>query len=152
MWEHEMRKLNVMTVILVSAAFGATLGQAKAAQYGPRRAPFERLCAEQGGPSHHPELADRLAEDLDLNDAQKAAFKEFHDARRKSIEESKATLCANKPDLSSFEARLVFGQTFLEARLTALKTENPKLIAFYDSLDARQKEKFDRFRDRQGRE
>jgi hypothetical protein len=87
-----------------------------------------------------------------LNDAQKAAFKEFHEARRKSIEESKATLCANKPDLSSFEARLVFGQTFLEARPTALKTENPKLIAFYDSLDARQKEKFDRFRERQGRE
>src|ERR1700733_7845130 len=137
MWEHEMRKLNVTTLILVSAAFGATLGQANAAQYGPRRAPFERLCAEQGGPSHHAELADRLAEHLDLNDAQKAAFKEFHEARKKSIEDSKASLCANKPDLSSFEARLIFAQTFLEARLTALKAENPKLIAFYNSLDAR---------------
>jgi LTXXQ motif family protein len=147
-----MRKLNVTTLILVSAAFGASLGQATAAQYGFRKAPFENLCAERGGPSHHPELADRLAEYLDLNDAQKVTFKEFHEARRKSIEESKATLCANKPDLSSFEARLVFGQTFIEARLTALKIENPKLIAFYDSLDARQKEKFDRFRERQGRE
>jgi hypothetical protein len=28
----------------------------------------------------------------------------------------------------------------------------PKLVAFYNSLDARQKEKFDRFRDRHGRE
>jgi hypothetical protein len=93
-----------------------------------------------------------LTELLDLNDAQKAAFKEFHEARRKSLEDAKATLCANKPDLSSFEARLVFGQTFLEARLTALKAENPKLIAFYNSLDAHQKEKFDRFRDRRGRE
>jgi hypothetical protein len=28
----------------------------------------------------------------------------------------------------------------------------PKLVAFYNRLDARQKEKFDRFRDRHGRE
>ena len=146
-----MRKLNVSVLIVASAAVAATLGQA-VAQDGPRRAPFERLCAEQGGPSHHPELADRLAEYLDLNDAQKAAFKEFHDARRKSLEDSKAALCASKPDLSSFEARLVFGQAFLEARLAALKAENPKLIAFYNSLDAKQKEKFDRFRERHGRE
>jgi hypothetical protein len=145
-----MRKLSVSVMIVVSAAFAATLGRAEAAQDGPRGSPFERLCAERGGPSHHPELADRLAEYLDLNDAQRAAFKEFHDERKKSIEDSKAALCANKPDLSSFEARLVFGQTFLEARLTALKAENPKLIAFYNSLDARQKEKFDRFRERRG--
>jgi Spy/CpxP family protein refolding chaperone len=144
-----MRKPNVSTLIVAAAAFAVTLGPA-AAQNG--RAPFERLCAERGGPTHHPELADRLAEHLDLNDAQKAAFREFHEARRKSIEDTKATLCANKPDLSTFEARLVFGQTFLEARLNALKAENPKLIAFYNSLDARQKAKFDRFRERRGRE
>jgi hypothetical protein len=147
-----MRKLNVTVLILASTAFAATLGQAQAAQDGSHGAPFERLCAERGGPSHHPEMAGRLAERLDLNDAQKAAFKEFHEARRKSLEDTKATLCANKPDLSSFEARLVFGQNFLEARLTALKAENPKLIAFYNSLDAQQKEKFDRFRERSGRE
>jgi hypothetical protein len=145
-----MRKLNLSILIVASAAFAVALTQGAVAQDGPHRSPFERLCAERGGPSHHPELADRLAEHLDLNDAQKAAFKEFHDARKKSIEDSKAALCANKPDLSSFEARLVFGQTFLEARLAALKAENPKLIAFYNSLDARQKAKFDRFRERRG--
>jgi hypothetical protein len=79
-------------------------------------------------------------------------FKEFHEARRKSLEESKATLCASKPDLTSFEGRLAFSQAFVEMRLAALKAENPKLIAFYNSLDARQKEKFDRFRERHGRE
>jgi hypothetical protein len=97
-------------------------------------------------------MAGRLAEYLELNDAQMAAFKEFHEARRRSIEEAKATLCANNPDLSSFEARLNFSQTFVEARLTALRAENPKLVVFYNSLDARQKARFDRFRDRQGRE
>jgi len=146
-----MRKLNVSVLIVASAAFAATLGPA-AAQDEPRRAPFERLCAERNGPSHHPEMAGRIAEYLDLNDAQKAAFPEFHEARRKSLEDSKAALCANKPDLSSFEARLVFGQAFVEARLAALKAENPKLIAFYNSLDAKQKEKFDRFRERHGHE
>ncbi|MEO7026784.1 MAG: Spy/CpxP family protein refolding chaperone [Caulobacteraceae bacterium] len=145
-----MRKLYVTALIVAAAAFAATTGRAAAAHDG--RAPFERVCEDRGGPSHHPELADRLAQHLDLNDAQKAAFKEFHEARRKSIEDAKATLCANKPDLSSFEARLNFGQAFVEARLTALKAENPKLIAFYNSLDARQKEKFDRFRERHGRE
>jgi len=150
-WEHEMRKLTVSILIVASATFAATVGPA-VAQDGPRHAPFERLCAERGGPSHHPEMADRIAEYLNLSDAQKAAFKEFHEARRKSLEDSKAALCAGKPDLSSFEARLTFGQAFLEARLAALKTENPKLIAFYNSLDAKQKEKFDRFRDRHGRE
>ena len=147
-----MRKLNVTALVVASAAFAATLAQVEAAQGESGRAPFERLCAERGGPSHHPEMADRLADYLNLTDAQKAAFKEFHEARKKSIEDSKAALCANKPDLSSFEARLMFGQSFLEARLAALKAENPKLIAFYNSLDAHQKEKFDRFRERRGRD
>jgi hypothetical protein len=146
-----MRKLNVSVLIVASAAFAATLGPAAVAQDG-RRAPYERLCAERGGPTHHPEMADRIADELDLNDAQKAAFKEFHEARRKSLEDSKAALCASKPDLSSFEARLAFSESFLEARLAALKAENPKLIAFYNSLDAKQKEKFDRFRERHGHE
>jgi len=146
-----MRKLNV-SILIVASALAAAVTLPASAQDGPRRSPFERLCAGRDGPSHHPELAGRLAEHLDLTEAQRAAFKEFHDARKKSIEDSKAALCANKPDLSSFEARLAFGQAFLEARLAALKAENPKLIAFYNSLDARQKEKFDRFRERRDRE
>ena len=147
-----MRKLNVSVLIVASAALAATLGQAEARSDGPRHAPFERICAERGGPTHRPEMANLLAEYLDLNDVQKAAFKAFHDARKKSLEDAKATLCTNKPDLTSFEARLVFGQTLLEARLTALKAENPLLIAFYNSLDDRQKARFDRFRERRGRE
>ncbi|MGA2290256.1 Spy/CpxP family protein refolding chaperone [Bradyrhizobium sp.] len=144
--------VGTSTLIVASAAFAATLTQVAVAQGGSRHAPFERLCAERGGPSHHPEMADRIAEYLNLSDAQKAAFKEFHEARRQSLEDSKAALCASKPDMSSFEARLNFGQAFIEARLAALKAENPKLIAFYNSLDAKQKEKFDRFRERHGRE
>jgi hypothetical protein len=64
------------------------------------------------------------------------------------VETATTRLCASKPDLSSFEGRLVFHQAFLEDRLEAVKAENPKLIAFYKSLDADQKAKFDRFRER----
>ncbi|MGA9092061.1 MAG: Spy/CpxP family protein refolding chaperone, partial [Bradyrhizobium sp.] len=94
---------------------------------------------------------ERLASYLDLNDAQKAAYNEFKEARLKSLADSKTKLCAKEPDLSSFEERLNFSQNFLEARLDALKSENPKLIAFYNSLDAKQKKKFDKFRARTAR-
>ena len=60
-------------------------------------------------------------------------------------------LCATKPDLSSSEGRLGFHQAFLEDRLKAVKAENPKLVAFYKSLDAGQKSKFDKFRERMAR-
>jgi hypothetical protein len=40
----------------------------------------------------------------------------------------------------------------LKARLAALKVEHPKLLAFYKSLDADQKERFERFHSRRDRE
>jgi hypothetical protein len=52
------------------------------------------------------------------------------ETRTKALDEAKASLFAKKPDLSTFEERLVFGQSLLEAWLNALKAENPKLIAF----------------------
>ena len=97
-------------------------------------------------------VAERLALHLNLTDVQKAAYQEFVDARTKAVDDAKVTLCATKPDLSTFESRLTFHQHMLEARLAALKVENPKLLAFYSSLDASQKEKFDQFRRRRDRE
>jgi len=141
-----MQKLKVSALIVACLAFALSSAQAQAAQDG-NEAPFKRLCSERSQPSREGEFADWLARRLNLNDAQKAAFKDFQDARAKALADSKTKLCANKPDLSSFEARLVFGQTFHEARLEALKLENPKLIAFYNSLDDRQKKRFDKIRE-----
>lgn len=150
-----MKEVKVSALILALAAFAATfpaaLGQAQAAQGDHHSALFEHLCSRQSDPSPHHKLGERLADHLKLNDAQKAAYNEFKEARLKSLDDSKAKLCAKEPDLSSFEERLVFSQAFLEARLDALKAENPKLIAFYNSLDAKQKKKFDRFRARLAR-
>lgn len=141
-----MRKLKVSALLVACLALASASMPVHAAQ-DEKQAPFERLCSDPGGRSPEGKFADWLAERLNLNDTQKAALKEFHDARAKALADSKAKLCANKPDLSSFEARLVFGQTFHEARLEALKLENPKLIAFYNSLDDRQKKKFEKIRE-----
>ncbi|MGB9117123.1 Spy/CpxP family protein refolding chaperone [Bradyrhizobium sp.] len=146
-----MKQVKISALILAFAAFAAASGQAQAAQGDHHSALFEHLCSHQSNPSPHHKLGERLADHLKLNDAQKAAYNEFKEARLKSLDDSKAKLCAKEPDLSSFEERLVFSQAFLEARLDALKAENPKLIAFYNSLDAKQKRKFDRFRARMPR-
>lgn len=141
-----MKQVRVLALVAAFAALAAAPGQAQAAQGDHHSALFERLCSHQSDPSAHHKLGERLADHLNLNDAQKAAYNEFKEARLKSLEDSRAKLCAKEPDLSSFEERLVFTQSFLEARLEALKAENPKLIAFYNSLDDKQKKKFDKFR------
>jgi hypothetical protein len=113
---------------------------------------LERVCANNGDASRSAERiqrrADRLAEKLKLTDAQKAAYKDLTDTRAKLRADRKAELCANKPDLSTLEARLAFRQARLEARLADLKVEAPKLLAFYNSLDDRQKAAFDELRAR----
>ncbi len=143
-----MRKLTISTLMVACAALASTLGQAQATQAGKDaiKPPVERLCAGTSNQAEHEHYAKRLAERLKLTDAQKAAFKTFQDARIKSLADAKAVLCAKQPDLSSFESRLVFSQTFLEARLEALKAENPLLIAFYKSLDPQQQAEFDEMR------
>ncbi|MGO8913154.1 MAG: Spy/CpxP family protein refolding chaperone [Bradyrhizobium sp.] len=146
-----MKEVKVSALILAFAALAAASGQVQAAQGDHHSALFERLCSHRSDPSAHHKLGERLADHLNLNDAQKAAYNEFKEARLKSLDDSRAKLCAKEPDLSSFEERLVFTQSFLEARLDALKAENPKLIAFYNSLDAKQKKKFDKFRARTAR-
>ena len=107
---------------------------------------LQHVCSDTKSEAEHAKFVEWMDKRLNLNETQKANFKAFQDARAKSLADSKAKLCATPPDLSSFEARVVFGQTFMEARLEALKAENPKLIAFYNSLDEKQKMTFDEIR------
>jgi hypothetical protein len=150
--ELHMQYPNVSTLVIASALLVTGFGSAQAAKDGDSGSVYDRVCSAPTEHSHHHKMAERIAEHLKLTDAQKAAYKEFVDARTKGVDDVKVTLCATKPDLSTFESRLTFHQNMLEARLAALKVENPKLLAFYKSLDADQKEKFDRFRDRQDRQ
>jgi LTXXQ motif family protein len=148
--ESEMRKSILSAVVVAVAAGALTFGSAQAVERG--QGEFERICAPYPDrAAHEAKFAEFLGQRLKLNEAQKASFKDFQDARTKAVETATTRLCATKPDLSSFEGRLGFHQAFLEDRLEAVKAENPKLIAFYQSLDAGQKSKFDKFRDRVAR-
>ena len=147
-----MKYLNVSALVITSAVLAIGLGPALAEKGGDHGSVYDRVCAAPTEQGHHHKMGEQLAEQLNLTEAQKGAYKEFVGARTKAVDDAKATLCATKPDLSTFGSRLMFHQNMLDARLAALKVENPKLLAFYDSLDAGQKEKFDRFRSRRDSE
>jgi hypothetical protein len=86
---------------------------------------------------------DRLAKRLNLTDIQRAALKDLTDASASADSSAKASLCADKPDLSTTPGRMAFAEKTAETRLAALKEVEPKLQAFYDSLDPKQKKAFD---------
>ena len=86
---------------------------------------------------------DRLARRLNLTEPQKAALKDLTDASASAHASAKKSLCADKPDLSTAPGRLAFAEKMAEASLAGLKGVEPKLQAFYDSLDAKQKKAFD---------
>lgn len=148
-----MNKSNATALLFAAAVFAPGLVQATEKAQAPTKANaadarIERFCAQEHGKAEHEgKVSAALTEHLRLTDAQKAAFKEFEDTRAKAIDTVKTRLCASKPDTSTFEARLNLHRVFLEDRLEMLNAENPKLTAFYNSLDPDQKAKFDRIRE-----
>ena len=99
------------------------------------------ICSSEASPVVD---ADRLARRLNLTDPQKAALKELTDASA-SAEASakKSPLCTDKPDLSTTPGRIAFAEKMAEVRLAGLKAIDPKLQAFYDGLEEKQKKAFD---------
>ena len=141
-----MKKTKLSALIVAVTLLGGTSWQAQAAEGGHHSVLFERLCSKENNEARHHKIGERLAAQLKLTSAQQAAYDDFQQTRLKSIDDTKSKLCTKEPDLSSFQERLNFRQSFLEARLDAMKAENSKLLAFYDSLDDKQKRKFDDFR------
>ena len=86
--------------------------------------------------------ADRLARRLNLTDPQKSALRDLTDAFASADASAKKSLCADKPDLSTTPGRMAFAEKMAEIRLAGLKAIEPKLQAFYDTLDAQQKRAF----------
>ena len=87
--------------------------------------------------------ADRLARRLNLTDPQKAALKNLTDAAASANASAQKSLCADKLDLSTTPGRMAFAEKMADTKLAGLKAVEPKLQAFYDSLDAKQKKAFD---------
>jgi hypothetical protein len=98
------------------------------------------ICSGKAAPAQD---ADRLAKRLALTDAQKGALKDLVDASASAGASAKTALCADKPDLTTTTGRLAFSEKMTQARLDGLKAIEPKLQAFYDGLDDKQKKAFD---------
>ena len=97
------------------------------------------VCSRQATPA----AGKRLARRLNLTDPQKSALRDLTDAFASADAAAKKSLCTEKPDLSTTPGRMAFAEKMAEIRLAGLKAIEPKLEAFYDTLDARQKRAFD---------
>ena len=98
------------------------------------------ICNSKAAPADN---ADRLAKRLNMTDAQKAALKDLADASPSAAASTKTALCGAKPDLATTPGRMAFAEKMTEARLDGLKAIEPKLQAFYASLEDKQKKAFD---------
>ena len=101
---------------------------------------ISQICSGKATPVAN---TDRLARRLNLTDPQKAALKDLADASASADAAAKTSLCADEPDLVTAPGRLAFAGKMADFRLAGLKAVEPKLQAFYDILDARQKRAFD---------
>jgi Spy/CpxP family protein refolding chaperone len=127
---------------LIACAVGALSVASAVAQTSPvpDRKAFDKH--DFAGADNPAKREDRIADRLALTDAQKALFKDLRDFHTKQRADREAAFSANKPDLTSFEKQLAFRQTILETQLADLKAEAPRLVAFYNSLDDKQKAEF----------
>jgi hypothetical protein len=98
------------------------------------------VCSNNAAPAANP---DRLTRRLNLTDPQKAALKDLIDVSASADAAARKSLCADKVDVSTTPGRIAFAQKMTENRLASLKAVQPKLVAFYDSLDPKQKKAFD---------
>ena len=96
------------------------------------------VCSREATPA----AGERLARRLNLTDVQKSALKDMTDAFASANASAKKSLCSDKPDLSTVPGRAAFAEKMAEIRLAGLKAIEPKLQAFYDTLDARKKRAF----------
>jgi hypothetical protein len=144
-----MRFSKISALFLACGVSALALTAARAEpdeQMGPE-ARIERMCAKQGDSEKMAEMQakrlDKISERMKLTDTQKAAFKDLQDARAKARADRKAAICANKPELSTFEKKIEFHLAMAQRHLDDLKALTPKLIAFRNTLDDKQKEQFD---------
>ena len=147
-----MRVLKTSTLMLACAAAALALSPARAEmdELGGPQSRMEKMCSAQGRSEEFAEMqavmAARIGVRLKLTDAQKAAYKDLQDTRAKARAARLAAFCDSKPDLSSLDKRLAFRGAVLQRRVDMFKAVEPKLLAFYNSLDDKQKKQFEEMR------
>ena len=128
---------SAILIFLASLSFATTPVRAQSAWL--ERDMVSAVCSREAAPA----AGERLASRLSLTDVQKSALKDMTDAFASANASAKKSLCTDKPDLSTTPGRMAFAERMAEVRLAGLKAIEPKLEAFYDSLDAKQKKAFD---------
>ncbi len=135
-------KLGALVFAAALAGFGAVHAKGgNDGRWGSGKM-IERMCSATPDASRAERMGERMSSRMSLTDAQKALLKDVRDTRSKAREESRAAICGQKPDLATFSGRMSFQEKMLEARLAALKATRPKVEAFYNSLDDKQKAMF----------
>jgi hypothetical protein len=129
---------SAILIFLAILAFATTPARAQGTWLETRM--IKGICSNEATPVAN---TDRLARRLNLTDPQKAALKNLTDAAASADATAKKSLCADKPDLSTTPGRIAFAEKMADTKLAGLKAVEPKLQAFYDSLDAKQKKAFD---------
>jgi hypothetical protein len=128
----------VFLICILSVAFATTPARAQGTWLEKKM--NSAICSSEAAPAAN---TDRLASRLKLTDSQKAALKDLTTAAASADASAKKSLCADKSDFSTTPGRMAFAEKMAEIRLAGLKAIEPKLQAFYDSLDAKQKKAFD---------
>jgi hypothetical protein len=126
-------------ILIFFAGLTFTTTPARAQSAWLERDMVSAVCSREAAPA----AGERLAGRLNLTDAQKSSLKDMTDAFASANASAKKSLCTDKPDLSTTPGRMAFAEKMAEIRLAGLKAVEPKLQAFYDTLDARQKRAFD---------
>lgn len=144
-----MLKFKTVAATCAALALSVGLAHAQATDDQPQKGEkiVERICADHSQMNQGGKRQGALAEKLALTDAQKSLWKDLADARQQARADTKSTLCTPTPDLSTFTNRLAFREKLMEAQLAAFKATRPKIEAFYNSLDDKQKVQFDAMRD-----
>src|SRR4051794_36507013 len=106
----------------------------------PSTAQNIKACSSKAAPAAN---TDRLTGRLKLNESQKHTLKDLADASASADESVKKASCTDKADRSTAPGRMAYAEKMAEARLAGLKAVGPKLQAFYDSLEAKQRKAFD---------
>jgi LTXXQ motif family protein len=129
---------SAILILLAILVFATTPARAQGTWLETRL--IRTICSSEASPAAN---TDRLSKRLNLTNPQKAALKDLADASASADASAKASLCADKQDLSTTPGRMAFAEKMAETKLAGLKAVEPKLQAFYDGLDAKQKKAFD---------
>ena len=129
---------SAILILIATLSFATTPAHAQGTWLETRM--IKGMCNSEATPAAN---TDRIAKRLNLTDPQKAALQDLVEASASANTSAKTSVCADKPDLSTTPGRMAFAEKIAETRLAGLKAVNPKLQAFYDSLDAKQKKAFD---------